>query len=249
MSNPRIQLRHDTASNWSTANPVLLDGEIGIEKGVPTVIGFDDSSTGSYTLNGTVLTNPTPELEYDMGITALEANKEVAIYLRLKLPTTATEEYQDLVRLGDYSGTNDVFFTRLTYRGGSWGTQLGILAKGNFQIQEGSIPSNGVDTWIDLKFSFTYDGNNTIYTYTGIKLASEENYNRLNDNNINSVYSIGSTNKPTCFFYGFEGEADMAHCTIDYNNSNVWTGMVEGTPTKLKVGDGVTAWNNLDYLI
>lgn len=248
MSNPRIQLRHDTASNWSTANPVLLDGEIGIEKGVATVMGFDDSSTGSYTLNGTVLTNPTPELEYNMGITALEANKEVVIYLRLKLPTTATEEYQDLVRLGDYSASNDVFFTRLTYRGGSWGTQLGLCANGRFEVQEGSIPSNGVDTWIDLKFTFTYDGNNTIYTYTGIKLASDDNYNTLNNNNV-SASSIGSTNKPTCFFYANQCEIDMAHCTMDYNNSNIWTGMVEGSPTKLKVGDGVTAWNNLDYLI
>lgn len=27
----RIQLRNDTPSNWSTANPVLLAGEIGLE--------------------------------------------------------------------------------------------------------------------------------------------------------------------------------------------------------------------------
>jgi len=27
----RIQLRNDSATNWSTANPVLLEGEIGIE--------------------------------------------------------------------------------------------------------------------------------------------------------------------------------------------------------------------------
>jgi hypothetical protein len=27
----RIQLRRDTDTNWSTANPVLLEGELGIE--------------------------------------------------------------------------------------------------------------------------------------------------------------------------------------------------------------------------
>jgi Major tropism determinant N-terminal domain len=27
----RVQLRHDTATNWTTANPLLLQGEIGIE--------------------------------------------------------------------------------------------------------------------------------------------------------------------------------------------------------------------------
>ena len=27
----RVQLRHDTAANWSSANPLLLAGEIGVE--------------------------------------------------------------------------------------------------------------------------------------------------------------------------------------------------------------------------
>ena len=27
----RIQLRHDTAQNWTNANPILLSGEVGIE--------------------------------------------------------------------------------------------------------------------------------------------------------------------------------------------------------------------------
>lgn len=31
MSNPKIQLRHDTSSNWSSVNPILLEGEVGIE--------------------------------------------------------------------------------------------------------------------------------------------------------------------------------------------------------------------------
>lgn len=31
MSNPKIQLRHDTSSNWSSVNPILLVGEVGIE--------------------------------------------------------------------------------------------------------------------------------------------------------------------------------------------------------------------------
>ena len=28
----RVQMRRDTAANWTSANPVLLDGEFGIEK-------------------------------------------------------------------------------------------------------------------------------------------------------------------------------------------------------------------------
>lgn len=31
MANPKIQLRHDTSTNWQTQNPVLLEGEVAIE--------------------------------------------------------------------------------------------------------------------------------------------------------------------------------------------------------------------------
>lgn len=31
MANPKIQLRHDTAANWASVNPVLLEGEVGLE--------------------------------------------------------------------------------------------------------------------------------------------------------------------------------------------------------------------------
>lgn len=31
MANPKIQLRHDTAANWTSVNPVLLEGEVGVE--------------------------------------------------------------------------------------------------------------------------------------------------------------------------------------------------------------------------
>lgn len=31
MANPKIQLRHDTAANWASVNPILLEGEVGLE--------------------------------------------------------------------------------------------------------------------------------------------------------------------------------------------------------------------------
>ena len=31
MANPKIQLRHDTSTNWTSVNPVLLEGEVGVE--------------------------------------------------------------------------------------------------------------------------------------------------------------------------------------------------------------------------
>ncbi len=31
MPTPRLRLRHDTAANWTSRNPVLLAGEVGVE--------------------------------------------------------------------------------------------------------------------------------------------------------------------------------------------------------------------------
>lgn len=59
MTNPKIQLRHDTASNWSSVNPTLLEGEIGIE----TDTGKSKIGDGSTAWNS---------LSYDLGSTALQ---------------------------------------------------------------------------------------------------------------------------------------------------------------------------------
>ena len=42
--NARIQLRYDSSSNWSTSNPVLLRGELGIESDT-RLIRIGDGST------------------------------------------------------------------------------------------------------------------------------------------------------------------------------------------------------------
>lgn len=249
MSNPKIQLRHDTVENWSTANPVLLDGEVGIEKGGAFRFNIDNTSTGTYTLTNNIITNCTPELEKDIGFTTLESNKQLSMEFRIKLPTTPNSEYQDVYRAGDYSGSNDSFFVRFRYDNGTYYIQEGIIANGNFEILECGIPSNGVNVWIDMKVEARFDGSLTIYRYIGIRLAGEENYNRLSDQNINNVYSIGTTNKPMSFFGGLVGEANLEYCTINYDNSNIWNGLTTGALTKLKIGDGETAWNDLPYII
>lgn len=52
----RIRLRHDTAANWTSANPVLLAGEVGIETDTRKFKVGDGSSTWSslsYYIEGT----------------------------------------------------------------------------------------------------------------------------------------------------------------------------------------------------
>jgi hypothetical protein len=51
MANPKIQLRHDTSTNWQTQNPVLLEGEVAIETDSNKVKignGTDDYNTLPY---------------------------------------------------------------------------------------------------------------------------------------------------------------------------------------------------------
>lgn len=55
----KIQLRHDTAANWTSVNPVLLEGEVGIE----TDTKKQKIGDGSTPWNG---------LQYDLGSTALQ---------------------------------------------------------------------------------------------------------------------------------------------------------------------------------
>lgn len=58
--NPKIQLRHDTAANWTSVNPVLLEGEVGIETDTRKQ-KFGDGSTAWNSL------------PYDVGSTALQS--------------------------------------------------------------------------------------------------------------------------------------------------------------------------------
>ena len=59
MANPKIQLRHDTAANWTSVNPILLEGEVGIETDTRKQ-KFGDGATAWNSL------------PYDVGSTALQ---------------------------------------------------------------------------------------------------------------------------------------------------------------------------------
>jgi hypothetical protein len=72
-----IQLRRDTAINWTTVNPVLADGEIGIEKGNPIKYKVGDGVTawnsltygmkGEQGIQGVAGNSVIKEVEVDFG--------------------------------------------------------------------------------------------------------------------------------------------------------------------------------------
>lgn len=92
MANPKIQLRHDTALNWDNENPVLLEGELGIEtdtnkikigdgtnpwRDLGYVQGDDGGQSASYldltnkpSINGITLTGN--KTSADLGLVTLE---------------------------------------------------------------------------------------------------------------------------------------------------------------------------------
>lgn len=73
----RIQLRRDTASNWTNVNPVLLEGEVGIE----TDTGKSKVGDGSTAWNS---------LGYDLASTALQSHQSLANYVDLSSAQTIT---------------------------------------------------------------------------------------------------------------------------------------------------------------
>ncbi len=102
--NSKIQLRNDTASNWVTANPVLLKGEIGVE--IDTLkFKFGDGTTSwsslEYASGSSVkisTTNPTAtDTDYDIGTLWINTASG-AIYI---LEDNADGAWKKLVTSGD----------------------------------------------------------------------------------------------------------------------------------------------------
>ena len=83
----KIQLRHDTAANWTSVNPVLLEGEVGIE----TDTKKQKIGDGSTPWNG---------LQYNLGSTALQRlnadGQPVAKYLLVDNTKTVHSASADL---------------------------------------------------------------------------------------------------------------------------------------------------------
>ena len=67
MANPKIQLRHDTAANWTSVNPVLLEGEVGIETDTKKFKVGDGVTNWTSLAYGNADTGAIEQLEQDYG--------------------------------------------------------------------------------------------------------------------------------------------------------------------------------------
>lgn len=108
MANPKIQLRHDTSTNWQTQNPVLLEGEVAIETDSNKVKignGTDNYNTLPYITDQTKIDLDYSNADYQpvdkSGDTMTGSLTIVAQYAGLMLsgidPSKAETNYRDIV--------------------------------------------------------------------------------------------------------------------------------------------------------
>ena len=77
----RIRHRRDTAANWTATNPVLADGELGIESDAPSLRGKYGNGTQHWNDLPYVELGPRPEFEsvsFDLGAAVIPSEGEVA---------------------------------------------------------------------------------------------------------------------------------------------------------------------------
>lgn len=67
MANPKIQLRHDTSANWTSVNPTLLEGEVGIETDTKKFKVGDGVTAWTSLAYGNADTEAIEQLEQDYG--------------------------------------------------------------------------------------------------------------------------------------------------------------------------------------
>lgn len=263
MSNPRIQLRHDTAENWSTANPVLLAGEVGIEQGssfdANVVLEFPNVATISNNGIMTMSTKPTgltnEQLNYAIHTTTPVSNRAGRYFdckFRVK-PTDNTNEYATIFRQYLAQSENDYY----------WDMALSL----HYSNNELSFSYNN---WtMNVACQLPSDYLNKYYTYRVCMLYPDNipHVEVIDDKDtvVSSAYSQGQmgfhspsslegkyTVIGSSYDNWFTGEMDLNNCSMWYETSDgswTWTGGTAGKSTKLKIGDGETAWNDLPYIV
>lgn len=243
MSNPKIQLRHDTPSNWSTVNPVLLDGEVGIQKDITQ---YNINMSGNLVNSNGILTNFSTT-----NYATLSSNIVFTAPFEVKMTiTTGTDVFAESTILcsnRDASGlrlgfTNQKFIMLLGTANQTW--QNGNSTS---EWQGGTVLAN---TKYFVKCNCVTDGNQ--YQYTLSYSLDDESYTIALT--FTSSQLIDSTT-PTYYIgryasqvYTFHGTVDLNDCYILTNNTKIWEGTTLGS-TKLKIGDGTAAWNSLPYFM
>lgn len=211
MSNPRIQLRHDTASNWSTANPVLLDGEVGIEKGVSGTLQLPVPTMTSGNTDG-----------WFAGCNGYDAQWSSDWYTVF---SGGTWYYGN-----SFSNPNEVY----------------LIFPETYTISAISIKQNSADNSIAQNgyISITQNEDPSTATWTQVQTFTM-------DTTLDSVTTITLDTPVSCHGVrlSFTNQASQSYPTNGIAVQDIKFYSNTRAVTKLKIGDGETAWNDLPYII
>jgi len=235
------------------------------------IANIDKVDGGDYTLNGSILTNPTSVLQKQIGLSTPDKNKELLFEARIKPVYNSNNNYQEIYWLGGETADTCIGFWRLYWANSTrCFINFGFTGRNNetsgdygfnasLQVE---LPTETIGQWIDIKSSFMMQqGSSVIYQSTYYKYTSDSDYTRLSNNNINISninYKPILTDVPVQFFVRpentapFVGEVDLEGCQISYDGNVLWTGgeVVSSPGTRIQLRhDTASNWTAVNPLL
>lgn len=265
MTGTKIQLRRDIALNWTNVNPILADGEVGIEREVtftPNVV-IEFPSMGTISNNTLTIAGKQSGLTDDQIDYSIHTNEPAPLgrtaspyfdcRFRIKF-VESSEEWDCIFR--QYTAqefTNDYWdvsfnihrgsYNELTFTYNNWGNNVHC-----------SLPSDYVGKYYTYRVFMAspstvptvqvIDDNETVVS----QATAQEPITFREPASLEGMYTaIGCGSDCTMV-----GEVDLVHSSMSFKNGTWnWTGVSAsaGNSTKFKVGNGTSTWNQLDYFM
>lgn len=177
MANPKIQLRHDTAANWTSVNPVLLEGEVGIETDTKKFKVGDGVTNWTSLAYGNADTEAIEQLEQDYGslVDKVDNLEDNAITLdKINTPLEQQNVYGTRTLTtseGNVVNLDPVYEAKLSYykMSGVWNyTQVQVaLDFGDGKSGDWLIMRNGKQFRLNCN-----EGQFNNFIYDGVKIAT-----------------------------------------------------------------------------
>lgn len=181
----QIQIRRDTASNWSSANPTLAQGELGIETDTRNVKVGDGSTAWSslaYLVNQTTLSNAANAAKTNVAntftavqtATAFQDNQStvssssntttLSCSAAGTFSTTLSENTTIAITNPPSSGTSYALTLKVIQDSSGSGYTLGWPASVDWPTGTAPTLSSGAND-VDIFVLFTHDGGTTFYGF------------------------------------------------------------------------------------
>ena len=256
-----IQLRHDDDSDWATTNPTLADGEVGLAY----VDDYQSVGIPNYTIEGSPVINK----DYIYIASGSESSPKNYIFAN-KILQFGSYTWKIIAKLNSLESNRTIGAPIFAYNGGTSGDRYDIpyltFESTSHNRLTLSLSHNGSSWAYDAAGSHEYTGTEYVkLEFDGTKYTVEYSYDSETwnlDNTYTSSSPIYQTSKdylgigsynPDGTQRVYKGELDLKEFKVYINNILEWEAVtftsepVRGT--KIKIGDGSSTWNNLEYWV